>query len=178
LIRQPVQYGEQVASKGSKSTRRSAAPQPKTKPSPTDVHDIVYFQRHKSDDPTMSAPGRAELRSWPGSVRAKVSAVAAAVAAAPPNRFSGGGYWEAMHGEMTGWYEIRVDGPGREHFRLFCQLDYDALTKDGAPVDKPYLVIIDGRRKAFRTTLSESEYAKVRALGIEYRSRNKPRSAI
>ncbi|SEO09711.1 hypothetical protein [Cryobacterium luteum] len=167
-----------MASKGSKSSKRSVTPQPKTKPSPSDVHDIVYFYRHRSDDPAMPAPGRTELRSWPDSVRAKVYAVATAVAGAPPNRFSGGGYWEAMHGDMTGWYEIRVDGPRREHFRLFCLLDYDALDKDGTPVDKPYLVIIDGRRKAFRTTLGESEYAKIQALGIEYRNRNKPRSVI
>jgi hypothetical protein len=26
-----------------------------------------------------------------------------AVAAAPPKRFAGGGYWEAMKGDMTGW---------------------------------------------------------------------------
>jgi hypothetical protein len=45
------------------------------------------------------------------------------VAAAPPKRFSGGGYWEAMHGEMTGWFEVRVDGPQRRHYRLFCLLD-------------------------------------------------------
>ncbi|CCH73168.1 hypothetical protein BN11_240004 [Nostocoides australiense Ben110] len=41
-----------------------------------------------------------------------------AVASAPPKRFAGGGYWEAMKGEMTGWFEVRVDGPGRHHYRL------------------------------------------------------------
>lgn len=163
--------------KASKASRRSQAPQPKTKPSPSDVHDIVYFQRHKGDDPAMSTPGRDALQSWPDSVRSKVYAVLAAVAGSPPNRFSGGGYWEAMHGDMSGWFEIRLDGPKREHFRLFCQLDYDALDENGAPVDKPYLVIIDGRRKAFKTTLADSEYAKIRALGAEYRSRKK-RSVI
>ena len=44
-------------------------------------------------------------------------------------------------------------------------------------MDKPYLVIIDGRRKAFRTTLADSEYSKIQALGDEYRRRNEPRSA-
>lgn len=126
----------------------------------------------------MSAPGRAALQSWPPSVRSKIYPVLDAVAGAPPSRFSGGGYWEAMHGDMTGWYEVRLDGPGREHFRLFCQLDYDALDKQGLPVDKPYLVIIDGRRKKFKTTIADSEYAKIRALGDEYRRRNKPRSVI
>jgi hypothetical protein len=35
-----------------------------------------------------------------------MAAVLTAVAAAPPHRFSGGGYWEAMHGEMTGYCEV------------------------------------------------------------------------
>ena len=93
-----------------------------------------------------------------------------AVATAPPKRFAGGGYWEAMKGEMTGWFELRVDGPARHHYRLFCLLDYDA---EG--VDKPLLVVIDGRDKPFRTTLSAADYAAVRRLGVAYRKRN-PRS--
>ena len=71
---------------------------------------------------------------------------------------------------MTGWFELRVDGPGRHHCRLFCVLDYDAQG-----VDKPLLVVVDGRDKPFRTTLSDADYAAVRRLGDEYRSRN-PRS--
>jgi hypothetical protein len=97
-------------------------------------------------------------------------AVLIAVAAAPPKRFSGGGYWEAMKGEMAGWFEVRVEGPGRHHYRLFCLLEYEA-----AGQDKPLLVVIDGRDKPFRTILADSEYAAVRELGAEYRSRN-PRS--
>ena len=75
-----------------------------------------------------------------------------------------------MHGDMTGWFEVRKDGPGRHHYRLFCLLDYEA---DGQ--DKPLLVVIDGRDKPFRTELSNADYAAVRALGEEYRRRN-PRS--
>jgi hypothetical protein len=93
-----------------------------------------------------------------------------AVAAAPPKRFSGGGYWEAMKGEMSGWFELRIDGPRRHHYRLFCLLDYDAKGEE-----KPLLVVIDGRDKPFRTTLSDADYAAVRKLGDEYRKRN-PRS--
>jgi hypothetical protein len=37
-------------------------------------------------------------------VRAKFAAIVVAVATAPPFRFAGGGYWEAMHGDMTGWF--------------------------------------------------------------------------
>ncbi len=93
-----------------------------------------------------------------------------AVAAAPPKRFAGGGKWERMHGDMQGFYEVRVDGPGRHHYRLFCLLDYEAVSRD-----KPLLVVIDGRDKPFRTTLNSDDYAAVRTLGEEYRKRN-PRS--
>jgi hypothetical protein len=98
--------------------------------------------------------------------------VLVAVAAAPPKRFAGGGYWEAMKGDMSGWFEVRVDGPNRHHYRLFCQLDYEA--KNGP---KPLLVVIAGLDKPFRTELSPADYAKVRALGAEYFARN-PRSII
>ncbi len=77
-----------------------------------------------------------------------------------------------MHGEMTGWFEVRVDGPQRSHYRLFCLLDYEALGRH-----KPLLVIVDGRSKAFRATLNDADYAQVRALGQEYWSLN-PRSVV
>ena len=63
------------------------------------------------------------LTSIPLGVRAKLIATLTVVAAAPPPTFSGGGKWEAMHGEMGGWYEVRCSGPGREQFRLFCLLE-------------------------------------------------------
>jgi hypothetical protein len=97
-------------------------------------------------------------------------AVLVAVAAAPPKRFSGGGHWEAMKGVMSGWHEVRVDGPSRHHYRLFCLLDYTAPNRD-----KPLLVIIDGRDKPFRTRLGEADYARIRRLGDEYLGRT-PRS--
>ena len=144
----------------------------RTRPSPDDEHTIVYFQRHRDDDPNSSVPGQLFLTSCPQNVRAKIVAVLVAVAAAPAKRFAGGGYWEAMHGEMTGWFEVRVDGPQRSHYRLFCLLDYEAQGHD-----KPLLIVVDGRRKALRTTLSDKDYDNVRALGLEYRARN-PRSVI
>jgi hypothetical protein len=99
-------------------------------------------------------------------------AVVKAVAEAPPPTFSGGGKWEAMHGDMTGWYEVRVDGPKRHHYRLFCLLE-----RDGARVGRggPSLVPITGKDKPFRTELSDADYAAVRRLGDEYRARA-PRS--
>ncbi len=139
-------------------------------PSRSDPHDVVFFRRHPADDLQESEPGRFALNSWPSLVRAKARAVLAAVAAAPPHRFSGGGYWEAMKGQMAGWFEVRIDGSKRHHYRLFCLLDYEALG-----VDKPLLVVIDGRDKPFKSTISAGEYSKVKALGAEYFSRN-PRS--
>lgn len=150
--------------------KRSAPPAVRTGPSPGDEHEIVYFRRHFTDDPDQSTPGRDALNSWPTSVRAKMRAILIAVAAAPPKRFAGGGYWEAMKGDMTGWFEVRADGPGRHHYRLFCLLDYEA-----AGQEKPWLVIVDGRDKPFRTVLKPKDYAEVRALGDEYLARN-PRS--
>lgn len=138
-----------------------------SRPSSDDPHEIVYFRRYIGVD---SAPGREYLQGLPTKVRATMSACLIAVAKTPPKRFAGGGYWEAMHGSMTGWFEVRVDGPGRTHHRLFCRLDYDA---EG--YDKPLLVVITGMSKPFRTTFSEDDYAAVRELGDEYFAKN-PRS--
>jgi hypothetical protein len=150
--------------------RTRVAQQVRTGPSPDDAHDVVYFRRHKTDDTSQSCPGREFIDACPVGVRAKFRAVLVAVAAAPPKRFAGGGYWEAMKGDMTGWFEVRVDGPGRHHYRLFCLLDYEAKGRD-----KPLLVAVTGLDKLFRTELAAADYARVRALGDEYRKRN-PRS--
>jgi len=71
---------------------------------------------------------------------------------------------------MVGWFEVRVDGPKRHHYRLLCLLDCEAQAQS-----KPFLAVVQGLDKAFRTTLSDSDYAKVRALRDEYHRRN-PRS--
>jgi hypothetical protein len=65
--------------------------------------------------------------------------------------------WEAMHGEMTGYYEVRVSGPGQEHFRVFCLLD-----RDGPGLDEPAIVVLTGLRKPFMTKLRRSDYRAVR----------------
>lgn len=158
-----------------RSSRRRTSPEPRslairTAPSSDDEHAIVFFRRHRADDPTEAVPGRDALNSYPTGVRAKMRAVLVAVAAAPPKRFAGGGYWESMRSGMAGWFELRVDGPGRHHYRLYCLLDYEAL----GPT-KPLLVVIAGRDKPFRTTLTDRDYAQISALGQEYRARN-PRS--
>lgn len=154
------------------SKRLPHPPEVRIGPSSGDAHEVVFFKRHKDDDPTQAEPGREALNSWPPSVRTKARAALAAVAAAPPKKFSGGGYWEAMHGDMVDWYELRVDGPKRHHYRLYCRLDYEAKG-----MDKPLLVVIDGRDKPFRTELSAADYQAVRKMGKEYLARN-PRSLV
>jgi hypothetical protein len=80
-----------------------------------------------------------------------------------------------MHGMMTGWHEIRLTGPGREQFRLFCLLenaDDQELVARG--LRKPAITVITGMRKPWRTKFSERDYRRVRELGEEHR-RNRPR---
>ncbi len=79
---------------------------------------IVYYANAEGE-----VPGEAFLDACPSKVDATFNAVLEAVRAASPSAFSGGGKWEAMHGGMAGFYEIRVTGPGRRHYRLFCILD-------------------------------------------------------
>lgn len=117
--------------------RKRRKPQPRvsvvrTGPSPDDEQEIVFFRRHQDDAPKQSTPGREALDAYPTTVRVKMRAALVAVATAPPKRFSGGGYWEAMKGEMSGWFELRIDGPRRHHYRLFCLLDYDAKGREQA----------------------------------------------
>ncbi|MBI5534601.1 MAG: hypothetical protein HY898_17880 [Deltaproteobacteria bacterium] len=93
---------------------------------------------------------------------------------APPPMFSGGGMWEAMHDDMAGYFEVRVDGPKRRHYRLFCLLE-----RDGAKLGLggPSIVLITPKDKPFRTVLSKADYADVRRLGEEYKARV-PRSVL
>lgn len=77
-----------------------------------------------------------------------------------------------MHGAMGGWYEIRVTGPRREQFRLFCLLEngtFDELAKRG--LSRPAIAVIIGLRKPWRTVFSDRDYEYVRRLGDEYRQK-------
>lgn len=73
--------------------------------------------------------------------------------------------WEAMGSSMKGHYEIRVTGPSREQFRLFCLLD-----RDGAGLPGPAIVAVTGMRKAHMTVFTDRDYAAVRALSADYRA--------
>ncbi len=147
----------------------TTTPRKPTTPAPWRVH---FFQKHQDDDSRQAVPARHFLDRCPPAVAAKLIAVVKVVASAPPPAFSGGGRWEAMHGVMNGFYEVRVDGAKRRHYRLFCVLD-----REGARVGLggPSLVLITGKDKAFRTVLSTADYAEVRELGEELLRRT-PRS--
>lgn len=139
---------------------------------PVEPWRIYFFKRHPADDADEVVPGKVFLDACAEGVRAKLMAVVVSVSKAPPPAFSGGGRWEAMHGEMAGIYEVRTDGAGREHMRLFCVLERRG---EEHGLGGPALVIITGLRKPFRTTFSKRDYAKARALRDEYEART-PRS--
>ncbi len=141
---------------------------------PTGPWRIHFFRRHPDDDPTEGVPARDFLDASPTKVSATMIAVVHAVANAPPPAFSGGGKWEAMHGKMGGVYEVRVDGPNRHHYRLFCLLE-----RGGADLGLggPSLVLVAGKDKPFQMKLSEAEYDEVLSLVREFQKRN-PRSVL
>jgi len=129
---------------------------------------IVYYASASGE-----VPAEAFLDACPPKIDATFNAVLDAVRAAPPPAFSGGGKWEAMHGTMAGYYEIRVTGPERRHYRLFCILD------NGSPQElaergfkAPQIAVINGMVKPNAALFSDREYKKrVRDLGADYRSR-------
>ena len=157
--------------KGKKDLKAVTKKSPIARAEPWRIH---FFQRHEEDDPTQTVPAQVFLEACPDKVSAKIVAVLRAVADAPPPAFSGGGMWEAMHDEMSGYYEVRADGLQRKHYRLFCLLE-----RDGAALGLggPSIVLIDGREKAYLTELRKEDYAAVKKLGDEYRAR-KPRNVL
>jgi len=126
---------------------------------------IEYYQ-----DQGGSVPAAEFLDGCPAKIDAQFNAVLDAVAAAPPPQFSGGGKWEAMHGTMGGYYEIRITGPGREQFRLFCLLENaDAPELRRRGLKGSSIVVINGMRKPHRTIFTDRDYRKhVRALGDQH----------
>lgn len=136
---------------------------PKSSPPPTPWR-IHFFQRHKEDDPKRSVPALEFLESLPTKIAAEFHAVLDAVAAAPPPSFSGGGKWQAMHGVMAGFYEIRVRGAGQNH-RLFCFLDREADLGGSS------IVCISGLSKPPRSAAKQGDYASARRFGDEFKRR-------
>lgn len=67
--------------------------------------DIVYYKA-----PDGSVPAIEFVDGCPTKVAAHLLVVLDAVAEAPPPQYSGGGKWEATHGTMGGYYEVRASG--------------------------------------------------------------------
>lgn len=74
-----------------------------------------------------------------------------------------------MHGDMTGWFEVRTKHR-RQLYRMFCLQDRRAPGLPG-----PALVMVTGGDKPSESTFSKSFYRQVRLLGDEYLASN-PRS--
>jgi hypothetical protein len=141
---------------------------------PATTWDIVYFKRHRDDDAGEVVPGRQYLLASEAEPRSEMVAILKAVASAPPPAFSGGGKWEAMKGDMAGYYQAKVDttvAGHKKHYRLFCLLDRNG----SAGLPGPSIIVIDGRTKPYLTLFSAREYAEVRGLGSEFLARS-PRS--
>ena len=128
--------------------------------------DVVYCRQADGQTPAIDF-----LDGCPIKLQARFDAVLDDVAAAPPPRYSGGGRWEAMHGDMGGFFEVRLGGPNREQFRLFCNLDNGSLQQLGERgLPRPAIAVITGLRKPFMTVFDEHDYAGVRRLGDDYRA--------
>lgn len=126
---------------------------------------IHFFRRAAVDDPGRVVPAIEFLEGIPGKLAAEMHAVLDAVAAAPPPSFSGGGKWEAMHGDMAGFFEVRVQGGGMNH-RLFCLLERAADDLGGSSI-----ICIDGLSKPRRTAAKMSDYRRVKRYRAEFTRR-------
>lgn len=141
---------------------------------PAKPWSVRYFKRHRSDDAAKRVPAQEFIESCPPGVKATIFAVLKAVAEAPPPQFSGGGMWQVMHGSMKSYYEVRVMGPGRKLYRVFCILE---RSTEGLGLDNHSVIVIDGMSKPNETAFSEADYAAIRRLGDEFRAR-KSRSVV
>lgn len=126
---------------------------------------IHFFQRHPEDDASRSVPALSFLGSLPAKVAAEFDAILDSVAKAPPPAFSGGGKWEAMHGEMAGIYEIRIAGGGSNH-RLFC-----LLVRSSASLGGSSIICLGGLSKPPRKAAQPRDYARIRRYADEFQKR-------
>lgn len=128
---------------------------------------VHFFQRDRSDDPNESVPAADFLEQLPDKIEGRIWDVLHAVAEEPPPAFAGGGKWKAMHGEMAGIYEIRVQGEGRNH-RLFCLLVRDAADLGGSSI-----VCLGGLSKPPRQAADPRGYRLIRQYKSEFKRRRR-----
>lgn len=124
---------------------------------------IYFFQRHSDEDASAPVPAIEYFASLPGKAAAEFHAILNAVAKAPPPAFSGGGKWEAMHGDMSGIYEVRVTSPGANH-RLFC-----LLVRTSERLGGPSIICLGGLTKPARSAAQPRDYARIRQYAAEFR---------
>lgn len=98
----------------------------------------------------------------PVPVATRMLAVLTAVAEAPPPAFSGGGLWEAMHGDLVGLHEVRIRH-GQQNYRLFCLLD------SGDGLGGPSIVCLSGLTKPLRSAAAKADYERVLQHAKEFR---------
>lgn len=123
---------------------------------------IHFFQRAKADDADEAVPALDFFETLSDKVAAEIHAVLDAVAEAPPPAFSGGGKWEAMRGEMAGFYEVRVQGSSANH-RLFCLLVRNADDLGGSSI-----VCLGGLTKPRRRPADPKDYRRIRRYREEF----------
>lgn len=123
---------------------------------------IHFFRRASADDAGESVPTVEFLDGLPPKVAAEIHAVLDAVAEAPPPAFSGCGKWEAMHGDMAGFYEVRVQGGGMNH-RLLC-----LLVRDAGDLGGPSIVCLGGLSKPRREKADPRDYRRIRGYREEF----------
>lgn len=70
-----------------------------------------------------------------------------------------------MHGDMAGFYEVRVTGGGMNH-RLFCILERDAVDLGGSSI-----VAIDGLSKPRRSAAEPRDYRRALQHRDEFEQR-------
>jgi len=131
---------------------------------------IHFFQRHPSDDAECAVPAIEFFEELSDTVVAQIKAVLDAVAEAPPPSFSGGGKWEAMKGDMAGFFEVRVSGNDkagkRMNHRLFC-----VLVRDDQALGGSAIVCIGGLSKELREAAHPRDYERIRQFRDEFLTR-------
>lgn len=103
-----------------------------------------------------SIPAYRFLKTLPVNVRVQLLAILEAVQTTGPDQWADRHSHCPMKGNLAGLHEVR-DKQGETLYRLFVLWQREARR----------VVVIDGREKANRTTLSDAEYEAVGALAAK-----------
>ena len=82
--------------------------------------------------------------------------------AAPPPAVGGGGKWEATHGAMAGYCEIRVTGPGPPALPSLLPARQRGTERELVErgFDRPQIAVINGKVKQHMTEFSDGDYGE------------------